>query len=193
MRKYFIFLLLFVFIFVASISGEEPTGKGNMVLSGGLNFYSASGDLHGSGSTYIGISPSALYFIKSRIAVGGSLTFSTTSYKDNGSITSWGIGPSVAYFFKNKNNQDVVGSFLPFVELSVLFKTNSSTNGYESSASGFNIPISGGFAYMVSQTASFFIKGYFSFDNMKSKNAEKGLSGTVFGITVGLKFFNYKK
>jgi hypothetical protein len=73
-----------------------PIGRGSWIVSGTAGWTHAKTEDHAA-STSVSLSPSVLYFVRSQLALGGSLN---GSYSRAGSAetTSLGIGPEIRYY-----------------------------------------------------------------------------------------------
>lgn len=85
------------------------------------------------GTTSFSLNPSLLYFVAPNIAVGGAVGFAWIS-DDDGSLTSFAIGPAAAYHVALTDKISLLpGLFLAYV--------NVSAKAGGQSASGYQIPL----------------------------------------------------
>jgi hypothetical protein len=94
-------------------SRSTPVSKGAWLISGSANFSRSHDDLTDQTQTSAGASPTALTFVASRLAIGGTLS---GNYSKAGSTksSSYGIGPSARFFLG-----DTASKWLPFVGAAV--------------------------------------------------------------------------
>lgn len=76
---------------------EHATDRGSYIFGGsaGLSSHKAG---ESNRSTYMHMSPSIQYFVQPGLAIGGTLSLAHARY-DGGSISSYGAGPTVSYYF----------------------------------------------------------------------------------------------
>ena len=74
---------------------DAPTDRGSRIIGGTASVSHTSG---GGGSTGISVAPSLLYFLADRVALGGGVGLGYSDH-DNGSTTSWRLGPEVRFYF----------------------------------------------------------------------------------------------
>ena len=97
--KAFMMAALLTVTATTSISAQSyATDKGSIQLSGSASWVSTKEDDEDDRGTTIVVQPSLRYFITPGLAVGTSVMLGHTSQGDIRS-TSYGIGPSVAYYF----------------------------------------------------------------------------------------------
>jgi len=145
-----IFYLAFAFVCITtSISAQ--TSSGSMMLGGGLNFSSTSFQNGSSGGSGVTFSPGFGYFISDNLAVGTSLTLSssrTGTGANKSTSSSFGLGPFVRYYIFTSNE-----SFGFFGQGQISFasgKTDPAVGGITKSNS-FAISIFPGAAYFFNE------------------------------------------
>ncbi len=92
-------IALSLIIFLSSASAQEekyPTGKGSMLVSGSLSFYTQVSP--SDGATALGLSPSLLYFFMNNLGAGPDLSL---GYLKAGEFdqTTFGAGLKLGYYF----------------------------------------------------------------------------------------------
>lgn len=89
----------------------SPIGKGSWIASGSAGISHDGGDQQST--TNVFLSPSGLYFVRARWAVGGSFEAGYTSIS-SASTRTLGLGPEVRYFAA-----DLTDRTLPFLRVAV--------------------------------------------------------------------------
>jgi hypothetical protein len=112
---------LATFLLPFALGAQTPAGpisKGSMLVDGsaGFSHNSSSGS---QSSTTISVSPEVLYFVATRLAVGGQLGLSY-SKASNSSIRSWSLGPAARYYFAQPEART-----LPFVGVAAAYGSSS--------------------------------------------------------------------
>jgi len=99
---------------------STAVSKGSWIISGSAGFSQSHDDLSDQTQTFVNASPTALMFIASRFAVGGTVT---AGYSKAGSskFTSFGVGPSARYYMGDSSSK-----WLSFVSASVFPQWGSS-------------------------------------------------------------------
>ena len=116
---YFSAALLAVAVAVVASSAEaqqgSPINAGGWIIAGSGGLSSSTDDASDRTTTSFRLSPTGLYFVQPRLAIGGSLPFSYTSFSTGGHATVFGLGPSLRYYFG-----EPTGQLFPFISASVL-------------------------------------------------------------------------
>ncbi|MEO0116221.1 MAG: hypothetical protein ABIK97_01610 [candidate division WOR-3 bacterium] len=107
-RLFSIFILIALIAFSFAFAQEKyPTGKGSMLLSGSLSFYTQVSP--SDGATEFTLSPSLLYFFMDKLGAGPDLSF--TYHSEGGeSNTAFGAGLKLGYFLSKPESK-----FTPFI------------------------------------------------------------------------------
>ena len=108
----------------ANAQQSSPIGKGSWIISGSAGLSSNHDETTDQTQTSVRLSPTGLLFVRPRLAIGGAATLGYSS-APNTSFSTFGIGPSVRYYFG-----DMAGQLFPFVSASVIpiwQKTNVKT------------------------------------------------------------------
>jgi len=188
-------IVLSIIFLATAVFGQQassPTEKGNMMFGGRASFQKTSGPMYES-TTEITLAPFGGYFLKKNLVLGAELQFTSVSME--GFTSSYfAFGPWAAYMFKNfQPGQEVKGALIPFAKVGFMFRSFGNTgNNWETSTSGFMIPIGGGLVYMLSPTLGLVVDAYYSLDHTKFKDAEEGTSGNRIVISIGLSYFHHK-
>jgi outer membrane protein W len=98
----------------ANAQQSSPIGQGSWIISGSAALSSHHDETTDQNQTSIRLSPTGLLFIRPRLAIGGALALGYSS-ASNASFSTYGIGPSVRYYFG-----DMAGQLFPFVNASVI-------------------------------------------------------------------------
>lgn len=185
------------------IAGKSPVKKGNVLVSGGFNFSSSSGDmgtmfgimpieLYEENMTQIQFNPSFNYFITNRLALGINLFLVSYSFSDSSyssSISTFGIGPQIYYFFGgSKKGLKIKGSLYPYLGVTYIFNSNKSK--YEESYYSDNYTIKGstfktmaGMNIMVSESVGIFGEIVYILETWEDS------TGKRIDLSIGFKIF----
>ena len=162
------------------LGANSPVSKGSWKIGGSAGFSSTGGDSYGSRVSVFSLMPSAGKFISDRLLVGAAFQFTTAS-SGGYSSTAWGLGPSIAYYFKTEHEtKRIKGSLYPFVGGSFMIAGVSA--GGESST-GVQFGFDGGIEYMVTRSTALDVVVSFAI------GSAGGASNNVFGIGAGFSFF----
>jgi hypothetical protein len=177
-------------------SRSTPVSKGAWLISGSAGFSRSHDDLTDQNQTNAGASPTALRFVASRFAIGGTLS---ASYSKSGSskFTSYGIGPSARFFLG-----DTASRWLPFINASVFpqWSTSKSTifvNGISTSITGDQTAIAldgslGITRILVSHVGATGEAYYTRFNRSSNTNGtSRDYTVNIFGARFGLSVFLY--
>ena len=96
-----------------ALAQGSAIAKGSWIISGGASASSQHTNGSDQNSTSLSLAPSALYFVRPGLALGGAVSL---GYFDGtfGTTKSFGIGPSVRYYFG-----DAAAKTFPFVSATV--------------------------------------------------------------------------
>lgn len=140
-------------------------------------------------ATEFSFRPSVAYFILAGLAVGVEISYETFGQNDRNNVvtllsrTTWGVGPSVAYFFGDRQT-----SVFPFLSASYVYQSSSAEDFAQNAktrSTGASARVAAGLAAMVGKQASLNFEAFFRMD---SRNVGKR-SGNVFGIDIGASLF----
>jgi hypothetical protein len=98
----------------ANAQQSSPIGQGSWIIGGSAGLSSNHDDATDQTATSVRLSPTGLIFVRPRLAIGGALTLGYSS-SSNASFKTYGLGPSVRYYFG-----DMAGQLFPFVNASVM-------------------------------------------------------------------------
>lgn len=100
----------------------SPLAQGSWIIAGSAGFSSSHVDGSDQSVTSFHLSPTALTFVQTRLAIGGLAALGYSSGA-NGHFTTYGLGPSARYYFG-----DLAGQLFPFVSASVFPVWTKSSN-----------------------------------------------------------------
>ncbi|MFN3560586.1 MAG: outer membrane beta-barrel protein [Chloroherpetonaceae bacterium] len=195
--------LLILFFFALEIKAQRYAfDQGSVRLSVSLNYANYGGDLYqpnltariaSDRATEFAVRSSIAYFFFERLALGIDFTYITFGQNDKNNVvtifsrTTWSIGPSIAYFFGERQSP-----IFPFISMSYSY-LNSTEQEFERSinirATGTNFRVSGGMAIMFGKQASLNLEAFYRVDNRKLRGIAQSQSGNVFGLEVGASLF----
>ncbi len=190
-------LFLFCFLTVNTVSSQSfPIDKGSKLLSGSFAFTSAGGDLYENSkderATTILLNGSFGYFVSQGFNVGGKLLFNRQSQGDY-SLTTWGLGPSVSFFFGDENSKAYPFVGATFMYTQTLVKDKYYTGYYEQSVeydySGTSLVFGGGVCYMLSSAVGLFTEVNYQIDNLSYE--DESVSGNKVNLMIGINAFLY--
>lgn len=181
-------LIATCFLATGAAAQDYPVDEGSYLIGGSISFTSQGGDLYAGAddervNTFL-INPNFHYFIVPNLAIGAEVLINRASQGDV-SQTTFGIGPSVSYFFGGPES-----SIYPFVTAGPIYSRIAIDFGEESrSASGFGGRFSGGIASMLTRNVALTGEVFYLFESLKLEDAEESLSGNTFGIQFGVTAF----
>jgi hypothetical protein len=109
---------------------NSPLAQGSWIIAGSAGFSSSHVDGSDQSVTSLHVSPTALTFVRQRLAIGGSAVLGYSS-SPNGHFTTYGLGPSARYYFG-----DPAGQLFPFISASVFPVWTKASDVRTSSSSG---------------------------------------------------------
>ena len=200
MKKAIIILAMALLLAATVSSAEGPVDKGSMIVGGEVSFSSHGGDAYensdGDGVTNIGFSPFLAYFVAPSIAVGGEVLYNKSSQGD-WSASTFGVGPTVAYFFNlDATRTEVKGTVYPYVQ--AFFKygkytSGSGDNDHKETVTYFGGK--GGIMYMLTDHWAVNANLNYQSENYKQTEPEvpegedDSVSGNTLGFNVGVTAF----
>ncbi len=169
----------------AAAAQSYPTDRGSLLLGGGAGFSSSGssvdGEEQGNRSTYLSLSPNVQYFVVPGLAVGGSLSVSRQSNGD-ASITSYGIGPEVSYYFGKGER-----SLYPFVSAGVRYFRNNGSDDFSTSSLGYGA--STGAVFMFNRSVGLRTSLYYNANQFEVEDTE--IDNDQFGVGIGFTAFTF--
>ena len=185
-----IMILLALFVSDSMMEGKSPFSKGKILVSGGFKFSSDKTELEDERLTTVQFDPSLNYFVVPGFSIGINISLERLSMYDS-SITQFGIGPQVYYFFgSKKKSSNEKGRVYPYLGLAYLIKSYTWKESdpyyyenYSETLKGSSFKSSFGVTYMVSGSVGFFgeaVYELYSWDN---------LNGNVMNLVLGFKIF----
>ena len=176
--------------------------EGSIRLAISLNYANYGGELYqpnltarieSDRITEFAIRPSVAYFLFERLALGVDLTYATITQNDKNNLvtlfsrTTWSAGPSIAYFFGERQSP-----IFPFFSASYAYQS-SSEQEFETSrnvrTTGTALRFSGGMAIMFGKQASLNVEAFYRIDQRKNQRTNRSASGNVLGLEVGASLF----
>jgi len=180
-----------------SVSSQSfPIDKGSKLISGSFAFTSAGGDLYNNSKdereTVILLNGSFGYFVSQGFNLGGKILFNRQAQGDYSS-TTWGIGPSLSYFFGDENSK-----VYPFIGITFIYNKTTVKDKYSSGYytqtmeydyDGTNLAFGGGVCYMLSSAVGIFTELNYQIDNMSYEG--NSVSGNKINLMIGINAFLY--
>ncbi len=161
-----------------------PIQKGSVSLDGTANVSSSQfGD--SDRTTTISAQPSALFFVADGLAVGATVSLARTSFGGDNTATSYGIGPTAAYFFGGPES-----TVYPFVSVGASF-SRASFSGDGDDLSIFGGEVAGGAVFMLSRTVGLTGEAYYQAQSVSSDGFDDSFDGNEFGLRAGFVAFLY--
>lgn len=201
MNKTLIILLILLSTAGFSTSGvaeKFPTGKGSKLIKGGFTFSSAGGDMYKYGDsrvTTLDFYPSISVFIAPRLAVGSEFIISRTAVGDE-SVTTWGIGPQIMYFFGgNQPQKNIHGSVYPYLHGAFYYERTTNQDEYygevwKTTISSKDFDLGFGICYMLSNALGLFGEASLRIRNITSEE-DFNMSSNNINLLAGLTVFLY--
>lgn len=182
-----------VFLFTLAIGAMGPStalgqdfaiDRGSFVLGGTVSVTSNGGELfentEGDRLNSVLLNPFAMFFVTKGFAIGGDLFMEKASQGEE-SVTTLGIGPSVAYFFGGPQSE-----VYPFIGAGVEYANLSST-GFDASGFGFNF--GAGAAFMIATNVALTAQADYGVLNFSVDQLDESFSGDRFGLRAGISAF----
>ena len=170
---------LFLFVPVAVLHAQTfALDRGSINIAGDAAFTSSGSSSNGDDdrTTQFILTPTAHYFVIPGLAVGGDLVVSHFS-RENNSSTTFGGGPSVAYYFGRGERK-----VYPFVSGSVTLLRTSFDNSFTNqSTSSTGYRGSGGVLLLLSRSVG--ITGELFYQGQNSDNFDTNTYGLAFGVS----------
>lgn len=166
---------------------DAPTDRGSRIIGGTASVSHTSG---GGGSTGISVSPSLLYFLADRVALGGGVGLGYSDH-DNGSTTSWRLGPEVRFYFGPSGSKT-----LPYLGAAV--QVGSSSSDSDAGPVPVNLDTSfwglegvAGLTFMISRQVGIAGEAFIQRDEQTSETSlsEVTRATTRFGLRFGIAAF----
>jgi hypothetical protein len=180
MNKTLTIIMAILLMCATALGADSPVSKGSWKVGGSAGFSSTGGDFYDSRVSVFSLTPSAGTFITDGLLIGGNFSLISASGGSE-TLTAWGVGPTMAYYFKGGNaTKDAKGSLYPFVGASFMI-TGASGGGESATGTGFSF--AGGIEYMITRSVAFDVAASYSISTMES------MSTNVFGISAGFSFF----
>lgn len=201
-QDFFAFIVLCSCLLSApALAQRYAFDQGSFRLAGSVSYANYGGSLYqpnltarvqADRITEFSFRPSLAYFFFERLAIGVEAVYAAIGQNDRNDVvtlfsrTTWGIGPSVACFFGERQ-----ASVFPFLSASYVYQS-SSEEQFEPSvrtrATGTSARVAAGLAAMVGKQASLNFEAFFRMDDRDIRNVGKR-SGNVFGIDIGASLF----
>lgn len=192
-------VMLVVPIFVATSvsSSEYPIDRGSTMISGTFAIQDYAGSLYESATVADG-RISTLNFVLPNLGLGLNLGFSRTSWEDS-SLTSFAIGPKLAYFVGSRK-----ADAYPFFGIAFNYLTSTLSYDWEGwcgwnelcrgesddTSTGTEVVIGGGVVLMAGPHLAIVFEGSYHATNARLEN-HPSRSGSILAVGVGLAGFLY--
>jgi hypothetical protein len=193
MHKTFVALTFVVCALPAAAQSRGPTDKGSILAAGTASFVRSSFEIDDNDETITGITvnPTLLFFVAPRVAVGGQLGISRVS-SDNGSGTSWLLGPAARLYFGEASSRT-----LPYVGLGVSFggsSSDSDDSNLESSSDIWGLEGIAGLTWMVTRQVGITGEAFFQRTSYENDGpfAASEQKRTDIGIRFGFAAFLFR-
>lgn len=171
----------FILLVLTCLGYSQHTDKGVYILSGQASYTTTSVENDDDNYNYIAIDPLFAYFVADNIAIGGTLLYYNQSYGNN-SMSGFGIGPAIAYYFN-------AGNISPFIMGSFVY-SSVSIDGVDDSSSETNIIIGLGTDFFLSKNVS--IQPMISYDMYSGSRGDIDFSDQkTFKLGVGIGVYIY--
>lgn len=196
-------VIFILFFFISELKAQRYAfDQGSVRLAISLNYANYGGELYqpnltarieSDRATEFAIRPNIAYFFFEHLAIGADLAYATIAQNDKANLvtlfsrTSWSVGPSIAYFFGERQSPIV-----PFLSASYSYQS-SSEQEFERErnvrATGTSLRASGGMAIMFGKQASLNVEAFYRADSRRAQGSAQSQSGNVFGLEVGASLF----
>lgn len=173
--------LIICILFAAFVgTAFTQTGTGAMWIGGTAGFESSGGKLYSNDerTTYINFSPVINYFVVPNIFIGPALSYDRWAQGDH-SQSELGIGARVGCAFGGKGK-----SSIPYLKGDLRF-TSYALYG-ETTSSGTTIVLGGGVCFLVAKHAGITAELSYHIVGIKTKGADKTVSGNIISIGFGV-------
>ncbi len=150
MKKYLLGLLPFLLLALSINPTQAQTQKGNIMV--GMQVANIGGTFqNGSNSFALSLTPSAAYFVKNNLALGGMIDLGLQSENSSTSF-SYGIGPWARYYFEGPKKMRFSPHASFFLDGFVGFQGISHQHG--GSTNGIGIKVGPGLSYFLTSNIS---------------------------------------
>lgn len=202
-------IILIVFMSSSIFAGKSPIEKGGIFVSGGFNYSNTGGEvttvfgimpleLFDERLTQIQFDPSINFFVVRGLALGLNISlvkysFSESDSEFNSSISAFGIGPQLFYFFGgSKKRSTIKGSIYPYLGVAYMLKSytskyNDSYGNEKDTEKGSTFRSCLGISYMISDSVGIFGEAVYVIEQLKGTFED--LKGNSFNIALGFKIF----
>jgi hypothetical protein len=186
-------LAIVLLISGAIVAAENPIDKGSLIVGGNAYFMSQGGDHYkdtaNHSQTTIGFQPSVGYFVAPSIMVGAQITFENLTWGDV-KTTDWAIGPMAGYYFNiDRARTEVKGAIYPYVKGFFLYGQSKEENAIDTTTNVMTFGGQGGAVFMLSNAWGVDGGVLFKSESFKPKGSSESVSGTTFGVVVGITAF----
>ena len=162
----------------------SAVGKGSWIIGGSAGVSSQKADGADGSTTVISLAPSALYFVSPGVAIGGAVSL---GYFNNpqSSATSFGIGPSIRYYFANR-----AGKTLPFVSATIAptWQSTDPKSSTVANTSSHNLEIEGTIGFTHLLVPQIGITGEAYYDHLSFDSDRGDFHATQDSYAIGVRF-----
>lgn len=178
----------------AAHASKSPIDKGSYIVGGMAMVTGMSGDVYenvdGDGIKMLMLAPSLSGFVSHGVAFGGQLLVANVSQSGN-SLTAFGIGPRLAYYFGDfKENEKVRGKSIPYLAVSYIYgKITNDWGVMDKSEYKLNaINFGGGIDYMLTNSIALVAQVDYRSDSISDKS-DNSADGHAFDVMLGFSMF----
>jgi hypothetical protein len=157
---------------------SSPVDKGSLMFSGSASFTSRGEENDDDRVFTINLNSGAGAFLLPGLMLGGNLQFWSASWRGN-TLSTWGIGPKIAYFFGTDKQWFEPSAVYPMV--GGAFTLTGASNGEGISGSVLNLE--GGIVAMATRSVGLTLTAFYQFETMES------VSANTLGVMAGFTFF----
>ena len=181
--------LLFVLFLSAAVLAQSPISKGTINLNGNLSFSSQSYEEGDVNRNVLTLNPYIGYFFADNFSFGLSLSYNRISL-GSASVTDWGIGPNLRYYFEVENVK-------PFISAGYSYTKTFFSSNDDETRHGSQISIAAGVDYFITNNVAIESIVSYNFNNDRLPDSSKGMyksldqKSNTFQIGVGINFFIY--
>ena len=185
MKKIYTTLLVLILLLPIKSFAQKTyaVDKGSTMISGGVYFSQSGGDIFDGGELLlVSLKFNSYFFSISNLGIGPILIYENSNFdpksskEDASSSNSTGFGPSIAYYFGDKNT-----TTFPYISSSVIFgrKTGNWTT--------IDYRFSGGLAVMIHKNVAVTVESFYMIKHYtyKHKYGTKGSKITRKGYEAG--------
>lgn len=174
----------------AQTTPSGPTAMGSKIVSGSARLARVSFDdgTSKSSSTLVSVTPSALWFVRDRVALGGTTGLTYSSF-EAASAWGWLLGPAARVFLTTTSER-----VLPFVGAAFsMGRTYVDFDGSSSESSSYGFEVMAGAIRMLTRNVGVTSEVYMSrmISGSQSRWPSRDITATDMGLRFGVSAFVY--